>query len=99
MLSLFTTVTYDFLAIEDTSEDKVMDVLFVFKDTEGSKNNTCAGAGIKCSPVLINMFSGNGSWIPLYFMFVLFKSVAHCAFFFFSRSALAMCVCVSSGWD
>ncbi|XP_036936880.1 protein FAM234A [Acanthopagrus latus] len=39
-------VTYDFLAIEDTSKDKVMDVLFVFKDTEGSKNNTCAGAGL-----------------------------------------------------
>ena len=58
MLSLSTTVTYDFLAIEDTSKDKVMDVLFVFKDTEGSKNNTCAGAGTKCSPVLINMFWG-----------------------------------------
>ncbi|XP_070847275.1 protein FAM234A [Chaetodon trifascialis] len=39
-------VTYDFLAIEDTSRDKVMDVLFVVKNTEGSQNNTCAGAGL-----------------------------------------------------
>ncbi|XP_076616758.1 protein FAM234A [Chaetodon auriga] len=38
--------TYDFLAIEDTSKDKVMDVLFVVKNTEGSQNNTCAGAGL-----------------------------------------------------
>lgn len=45
----FTTATYDFVAIEDASKDKVMDVLFVLKNTEGSQNNTCAGAGIKCS--------------------------------------------------
>ncbi|CAJ1080824.1 LOW QUALITY PROTEIN: protein FAM234A-like [Xyrichtys novacula] len=38
--------TYDFLAIEDTSKDKVMDVLFVLKNTEGSQNNTCADAGL-----------------------------------------------------
>lgn len=45
-LSFCATVTYDFLAIEDTSRDKVMDVLFVIKSTEGSQNNTCADAGI-----------------------------------------------------
>ncbi|KAJ0060172.1 hypothetical protein NL108_004019, partial [Boleophthalmus pectinirostris] len=34
--------TYDFLAVEDASKDKVMDVLFVIKSSEGSQNNTCA---------------------------------------------------------
>ncbi|KAG8009092.1 hypothetical protein GBF38_011701 [Nibea albiflora] len=38
--------TYDFLAIEDTSKDKVMDVLFVLKSTEVSQNTTCAAAGL-----------------------------------------------------
>lgn len=38
--------TYDFLAIEDTSKDKVLDVLFVLKAAEGSQNNTCVGAGL-----------------------------------------------------
>ncbi|KAG7264989.1 hypothetical protein CRUP_017149, partial [Coryphaenoides rupestris] len=33
--------TYDFLAFEDANKDKVMDVLFVLKDTEGTQNNTC----------------------------------------------------------
>lgn len=42
----FTVATYDFLAIEDTSKDKVLDVLFVLKAAEGSQNNTCVGAGI-----------------------------------------------------
>lgn len=41
------TETYDFLAIEYASKDKVMDVLFVLKDTEPIPNNTCANAGIK----------------------------------------------------
>ncbi|KAM7370972.1 hypothetical protein PAMP_010478 [Pampus punctatissimus] len=39
-------VTYDFLAIEEANEDKVMDVLFVRKDTEDSQNNTCVDAGL-----------------------------------------------------
>lgn len=47
------TETYDFLAIEDASQDKVMDVLFVLKSTEVSQNKTCAAAGIK-------------SWIAFY---------------------------------
>lgn len=51
-------VTYDFLAIEDTSEDKAMDVLFVFKDTEGSKNNTCAGAGLPSPCVFVSAVDG-----------------------------------------
>lgn len=38
------TATYDFLAIEDTSKDKVMDVLFVLK---GSQNISCFDAGTR----------------------------------------------------
>ncbi|XP_073345640.1 protein FAM234A [Pagrus major] len=53
-------VTYDFLAIEDTSKDKVMDVLFVFKDTEGSQNNTCAGAGLPSPCVFVSAVDGTG---------------------------------------
>lgn len=53
ILSFSSTATYDFLAIEDTSRDKVMDVLFVLRNTEGSENNTCAGAGMNCSSILI----------------------------------------------
>lgn len=40
------STTYDFLAIQDASKDKVMDVLFVLKGSEGSPNNTCVGAGL-----------------------------------------------------
>lgn len=50
--SLSATATYDFLAIEDTSKDKVMDILFVLKNTDGSKN-TCADEGIKCYSILV----------------------------------------------
>lgn len=88
------TVTYDFLAIEDASRDKVMDVLFVLRNTEGSQNNTCAGAGMKCSPIFNIIFWGNKRWIALYVCFVLIQR--YCVF---SRSAIAMCVCVSNGWD
>lgn len=43
--------TYNFLAIEDANRDKVMDVMFVLKSTEGSSNKTCAGEGLP-SPCL-----------------------------------------------
>ncbi|XP_061665319.1 protein FAM234A [Syngnathoides biaculeatus] len=43
--------TYDFLAFEDASKDKVMDVLLVVKDTEARLNNTCGNAGLP-SPCL-----------------------------------------------
>ncbi|KAJ3608454.1 hypothetical protein NHX12_025501 [Muraenolepis orangiensis] len=47
--------TFDFLAIQDANNDKVMDVLFVVKDTEGTKKNiTCAGEGLP-SPCLFAM--------------------------------------------
>ncbi|XP_051927957.1 protein FAM234A [Hippocampus zosterae] len=38
--------TYDFLAFQDASNDKVMDVLLVVKASEISPNNTCADAGL-----------------------------------------------------
>ncbi|XP_051274609.1 protein FAM234A [Dicentrarchus labrax] len=50
--------TYDFLAIEDASKDKVMDVLFVLKNTEGSQNNTCAGAGLPSPCVFVLAVDG-----------------------------------------
>ncbi|XP_017273727.1 protein FAM234A [Kryptolebias marmoratus] len=43
--------TYDFLAIEDASSDKVMDVLFVLKNTNSIQNKSCADAGLP-SPCL-----------------------------------------------
>ncbi|KAK0140696.1 Protein FAM234A [Merluccius polli] len=46
--------TYDFVAFEDANKDKVRDVLFVLKDTEGTQNNTCAGKGLP-SPCLFAM--------------------------------------------
>lgn len=53
MILFSATATYDFLAIEDASKDKVMDVVFVLKNTQGSQNNTCDDAGIKCYSILI----------------------------------------------
>ncbi|XP_035527502.1 protein FAM234A [Morone saxatilis] len=50
--------TYDFLAIEEASKDKVMDVLFVLKNTEGSQNNTCAGAGLPSPCVFVLAVDG-----------------------------------------
>lgn len=44
-LLLFSTATYDFLATEDTNRDKIKDILFVLRSSEGSQNNTCTGAG------------------------------------------------------
>lgn len=44
-LLLFSTATYDFLATEDTNRDKVKDILFVLRSSEGSQNNTCTEAG------------------------------------------------------
>ncbi|XP_071318388.1 protein FAM234A [Trachinotus anak] len=50
--------TYDFLAIEDASSDKVMDVLFVLKMSEGSQNNTCADAGLPSPCVFVLAVDG-----------------------------------------
>lgn len=50
--------TYNFLAIEDTSQDKVRDILFVLKATEGSKNNTCADEGMPSPCVFVMAVDG-----------------------------------------
>ncbi|XP_026172124.1 protein FAM234A [Mastacembelus armatus] len=51
-------VTYDFLAIERASDDKVMDVLFVVRMREGSQNNTCADAGLPSPCVFVLAVDG-----------------------------------------
>lgn len=50
--------TYDFLAIEDTSKDKVMDVLFVLKSTEASENKTCVDEGLPSPCVFVLSVDG-----------------------------------------
>ncbi|XP_034415036.1 protein FAM234A [Cyclopterus lumpus] len=50
--------TYDFLAIEDASKDKVMDVLFVLQNTKGSQNNTCEDAGLPSPCVFVLAVDG-----------------------------------------
>uniref|UniRef100_A0A452IXF5 FAM234A/B beta-propeller domain-containing protein n=1 Tax=Gopherus agassizii TaxID=38772 RepID=A0A452IXF5_9SAUR len=57
-------VTYEFLAIEDVNEDKVQDVIFVFKDTNGSSsfNRSCSDEGLSAPCVFVTAVSGtNGS--------------------------------------
>ncbi|XP_074518634.1 protein FAM234A [Halichoeres trimaculatus] len=49
---------YDFLTIEDASKDKVMDVLFVLRSSEGSQNNTCAEAGLPSPCVFVLAVDG-----------------------------------------
>lgn len=49
------TASYDFLAIQDASKDKVMDVLFVLRETEGTLNNTCADAGVTFACVVYRL--------------------------------------------
>ncbi|XP_070708495.1 protein FAM234A [Pempheris klunzingeri] len=56
--TFFQAATYDFLAFEDASKDKVMDVLFVLRNTEGSQNNTCAGAGLPSPCVFVLAVDG-----------------------------------------
>ncbi|XP_029933323.1 protein FAM234A [Myripristis murdjan] len=51
-------VTYDFLAIQDASKDKVMDVMFVLKDKEGSQNNTCTDEGLLSPCVFVMTVDG-----------------------------------------
>ncbi|XP_061564343.1 protein FAM234A [Cololabis saira] len=50
--------TYDFLAIEHASEDKVMDVLFVLKNREGTQNKSCADAGLPSPCVFVVAVDG-----------------------------------------
>lgn len=52
------TATYDFLAVEDTSKDKVMDVLFVVKSSKGSNNNSCVGEGLQSPCIFVVAVDG-----------------------------------------
>nr|XP_006120224.1 protein FAM234A [Pelodiscus sinensis] len=57
-------VTYKFLAVEDVNEDKVQDVIFVFKDTNGSSafNGSCSDEGLSAPCAFVAAVSGtNGS--------------------------------------
>ncbi|XP_068160935.1 protein FAM234A [Antennarius striatus] len=49
--------TYDFLAVEDTSRDKVNDIMFVLK-TQGIQNNTCSAAGLSSPCVFVLAVDG-----------------------------------------
>ncbi|XP_034427482.1 protein FAM234A isoform X2 [Hippoglossus hippoglossus] len=50
--------TFDFLAIEAASSDKVLDVLFVLKTRECGVNNTCADAGLPSPCVFVLAVDG-----------------------------------------
>lgn len=50
--------TYDFLAIEHASDDKIMDVMFVLKNTEGTQNKSCADAGLPSPCVFVLAVDG-----------------------------------------
>lgn len=50
--------TYNFLAIEDASKDKVMDVLFALKDSVSSQNITCADQGLPSPCVFVSAVAG-----------------------------------------
>ncbi|XP_028989911.1 protein FAM234A [Betta splendens] len=56
--TFYPAATYDFLAIEDASDDKVMDVLFTRRAPEGSQNNTCAGAGLPSPCLFVSAVDG-----------------------------------------
>lgn len=59
-----TAVTYDFLATEDINRDKVQDVLFLYKTTNGSNgaNQSCADEGFSLPCTFVAAVSGaNGS--------------------------------------
>lgn len=52
------TAAYDFIAVEDTSKDKVMDVLFALKSREGSQNNSCVAEGLPSPCIFVLAVDG-----------------------------------------
>lgn len=50
--------TYNFLAVEDASKDKVMDVLFAYKDSQGTQNITCTDEGLPSPCVFVTAVDG-----------------------------------------
>ncbi|XP_016100975.1 protein FAM234A [Sinocyclocheilus grahami] len=49
--------TYDFLAVEDANEDKVLDVLFIYKDSEASRN-TCLSEDLSIPCLVLTAVDG-----------------------------------------
>ncbi|XP_043082066.1 protein FAM234A [Puntigrus tetrazona] len=49
--------SYDFLAVEDTNEDKVLDVLFIYKDSEASRN-TCLSEDLSVPCLVLTAVDG-----------------------------------------
>lgn len=52
------TATYNFLAVEDASKDKVNDVFFVLKSGKDSQNNSCVGEGLQSPCVFVVAVDG-----------------------------------------
>ncbi|XP_008301104.1 protein ITFG3 [Stegastes partitus] len=52
------SATYDFLAIEHANDDKVMDVVFVLKNIEGTQTKSCADAGLSAPCVFVLAVDG-----------------------------------------
>ncbi|KAG7492121.1 hypothetical protein MATL_G00010750 [Megalops atlanticus] len=50
--------TYNFLAVADANKDKVMDVLFVLKASEGSLNTTCVNESLPTPCVFVSAVAG-----------------------------------------
>ncbi|XP_073686784.1 protein FAM234A [Garra rufa] len=49
--------TYDFLAVEDANEDKVLDVFFIYKDAEASRN-TCLSEDLSVPCLVLTAVDG-----------------------------------------
>ncbi|KAK2870460.1 hypothetical protein Q8A67_024852 [Cirrhinus molitorella] len=49
--------TYDFLAVEDANEDKVLDVFFIYKDAEASRN-TCLSEDLSIPCLVLTAVDG-----------------------------------------
>ncbi|XP_016339765.1 protein FAM234A-like [Sinocyclocheilus anshuiensis] len=49
--------TYDFLAVEDANEDKALDVLFIYKDAEASRN-TCLSEDLSIPCLVLTAVDG-----------------------------------------
>ncbi|NWR90620.1 F234A protein, partial [Furnarius figulus] len=58
-------VAYPFLALEDVNEDKVQDVLFAFKASNGSNsfNRSCLDEGLPSPCAFIAAVSGTNGWV------------------------------------
>uniref|UniRef100_A0A1A8RRF0 Integrin alpha FG-GAP repeat containing 3 n=1 Tax=Nothobranchius rachovii TaxID=451742 RepID=A0A1A8RRF0_9TELE len=52
------SVTYEFLAFEHSNDDKVKDVLFIIKNTNGTLNQTCTEAGLPSPCVFVVAVDG-----------------------------------------